>query len=113
VSVFANLGIGFLGFIAGQLLFTGVLRWGATIYELAKDPTRAGSRGKGARIALASLLGSGPWLLVVAFGGAYFVHAEPYATPLFIGAALAIAFLGSITLHFAWKTRAQRAKNAA
>jgi hypothetical protein len=113
VSPGASLGIGLLGFIAGQILFVGVLRWLATVYELVKDPTNAGSRGKSGRIALATVFGSGPWLLGVAIGGVYFMHAEPYAIPLFVGATLAIVVFASITLHFASKARTQRGKNAA
>lgn len=107
------LGFGFAGFIAGLLLFNGVLRWVGTVLVLAKDPTRAGSRGKGLRIALATIFGSGFWLIVVAIWGAYSVQAERYATSLFVGATVAIAYLGVVVVWSALKQRARGGKNAA
>lgn len=111
MSFFASYAIGFLGFIAGMLLFTGVMRWIATLYEIAKDPSTAGKEGKGLRIALATAFGSGPWLLVAAIGGIYFTYTEPYGTALFIGAILAIIFFGGITLYYASKIKAYRVKD--
>jgi len=105
VSIAEMLGIGFGGFVAGLVLFNGILRWVGTILVLAKDPTHAGSTGKGARIALATLFGSGFWLLVVAVWGAYFVHAEPYAAPLFVGSGAAILYMGSVVGWFLLRRR--------
>ena len=113
MSIGATLGFGFGGFIAGLLLFNGVLRWVGTVLVLAKDPTRAGSRGKGLRIALATVFGSGFWLMVVGIWGAYFVHTERYATSLFVGATLAIAYMGGIVVWFRLKQRSRGGKNAA
>jgi len=107
------LGAGLGGFVAGSILFTSVLRWGGSVLVLANDPTNAGSRGKAVRIALATVFGSGFWLLVVAAWAAYFVHAEPYAMPLFVGAGVAIAYLGVVVGWFVMKRRAQGNKNAA
>jgi hypothetical protein len=105
------LGIGVGGFIVGQLVFVGAMRWFATVYEIAKDPTNAGAGGKAGRIAIASVFGSGPWLIAAAAWVAYFVHDEPYALPLFVGELLAFAFFVAITLYFTSK-RGQ-GKNAA
>src|SRR6185436_6468096 len=95
------MGIGFVGFFAGMMLFTSVVRWVGTVYEIINDPTRAGSRGKGLRVALATVLGSGPWLLVVAIGGAYFIRAESWAPPLIVGAIIAVVFLSGLSIWVA------------
>jgi hypothetical protein len=114
VTDFATLFAGFLGFFAGQVVFVGVMRWTVTIYELARAPADAPSQGKGLSIAMATIFGSGPWLLIATVGGAFFVRNEPYATPLFIGAAIAIVLMSSLG---AWlwlrRVRAKDAKNAA
>ena len=113
MDIFAIMGIGMLGFIAGNFLFSGVTRWLATVYEIVNDPTRAGSRGKGARIAVATFLGSGPWLVVVAIGSAYFIRGEPWAMPLFVGAAMAIALLASFSFLILRRSKRSGGKNAA
>ncbi|QJR09248.1 hypothetical protein DSM104443_00285 [Usitatibacter rugosus] len=113
MSIIEIFGFGFAGFFAGLMLFNGVLRWVGTVLVLANDTTNAGSKGKGVRIATATVFGSGFWLLVVAIGGAYFIHAEPYSTPLFVGAALAIIQLGIVVGQFVLKKRAQGDKDAA
>ena len=102
-----------LGFFAGQVVFLGVMRWVATVYAIAMNPSEAGSGGKGLNIAMVSVFGSGPWLLVAALGGAFFVRNEPYATPLFIGAAIAIVSMSSLALWLWRGMRAKSGKNAA
>src|SRR5690349_15558309 len=113
MSDFATFFTGFLGFFAGQVVFLGVMRWIATLYSIVKAPAVAGDGGKGLNIAMASIFGSGPWLLIAAVGGVVFVRNEPYATPLFVGAAIGIAFMSSVALWGWRRIRANRRENAA
>jgi hypothetical protein len=100
----AAIGLGLIGFFVGNLLFSKVIVWAATICEIVKDGS---ATPKAARLAAATLLGAGPWFLIVATMFAYFVRAEWWATPLFIGAASALVFFSLLTVHFALKARAK------
>jgi hypothetical protein len=112
MSDFATFFTGVLGFFAGQVAFLGVMRWIATLYTIAKSPVVAGDGGKALNIAMASIFGSGPWLLVAAVGGIVFVRDEPYATTLFVGAALGIAFMSSVAL-WGWRRIRANERSAA
>ncbi len=98
------------GLFAGNLLYIAVLRWVATSAELLRS-----SPGKWSLVAAASLFNSGPWLLVVVFTFAYYVHSEPWAMWFFAGAGVAVSFFLTITVVFGLKQRAiqARRKNAA
>jgi hypothetical protein len=101
----AAIGLGLVGFFIGNLLFSKVIIWIATVYEIAKD--RSGAP-KAPRLAAATLLGAGLWFLLVAAMFAFYVRDESWAPPIFIGAGSAIVFFSLFTAHFALKAKAKR-----
>lgn len=104
MDLFWNLGLAMIGFVVGNLLFSGVLRWGAAVYEISKDA----SGGKPWRIVLASLPSSGPWFAVVVAFVAYYVHAQPWAVWLGVGGLAGIIVFTALALY--WMRKLARAK---
>ena len=102
MEVLATLGLGMVGFLIGNLLFSNVGVWIATLYEVAKSPDEG---ARGVRLASAALLASGPWFLAASAVFAVYVRAEPWAPPLFAGAAGAIVFFGALTWYLARKRK--------
>ena len=86
-----------IGFFLGNLLFTVVLRWLGSVYFIAKDRTRAGSRAKGWKVASVTLLGSGPWTVVVVTFFYYHVHSTVWGVWLLTGTLSAIVFFSVFT----------------
>ena len=109
---FATFITGFLGFYAGQVVFAGVTRWIATIYTLARDPSPSAQQGKRLSIVMATVFGSGPWLLVALAAGAYFIRDETYATTVYAGAALSIAVMSILTWRFARRHASAKTRTA-
>jgi len=94
-----------IGFLIGNVLFARVGAWIATIYEIAKDQ---GLGSKGIRLASAALLSDGPWFLIATGIFAAYVHSESWATPIFAGAVVAIAFFSAFTAYLARKAARKR-----
>jgi hypothetical protein len=105
MDVITTIFLGIIGFLIGNLLFSKVGMWIATIYEIAKDP---GKDSKGARLASATFLSSGPWFLLVTGVFAAFVHSKSWATPILVGGAMAIVFFSIFAVYLARKARARR-----
>src|SRR5687767_15076304 len=106
MNIFANIGLGMIGFLIGNLLFARVGRWIHTIYEMVQ------SGGPRAGVIAMLLLHDGPWLLIVASFFAYYISPRAWSTPMYVGAAVAIVFFGAITVVFA-RTAAKGRANAA
>jgi hypothetical protein len=113
VNLLEIVGVGMIGFFLGNLLFSAVGRWIATLYTIAKDRTKAGARSKNWKIASVTLLSSGPWMLVVVPFFAYHVHSKTWAMWLFAGVFTSILFFSVVTIHFARKASRLRRDNAA
>jgi hypothetical protein len=103
MSVFASIGLGLVGFAIGNLLFSRVGRWLYTLFE---------TREKGARVSLL-LLHDAPWLLIASAALAYYGSSQPWALPIYIGAAVAICIFGGLTLFLSKKSRKNGDQNAA
>jgi hypothetical protein len=101
------------GFLAGTLVFSRVGRWVGTLYELLKDRSEVRASSRAGKLVSASLLSSGPWILVVAGVFAYYVISEPWAVWLFVGFCGAIAVFCLLSIHFARKAASARRQNAA
>jgi hypothetical protein len=102
-----------VGFFAGTLVFSRVGVWVATLYELLKDRTEVRASSRVGKLAAASLLSSGPWVLVVAAVFAYYVISKPWAVWLFAGFCGAIVVFCLLSIHFARKAASRRRQNAA
>jgi hypothetical protein len=105
MELLATIGLGMIGFLIGNLLFSRVGVWIGTIYEIAKDQ-REGS--KGVRLASAIFLSDGPWFLIVTVIFAAYVHSESWATPIFFGAVIAIVFFSLWAAYFLKKVARKR-----
>ena len=100
-----SLFVGFAGFAVGLLLFSSVLRWLATVGDIVIGRANVGGQGKLPRILLATFLGSGFWLLLVAAWVGYFVRAETWFMPLCVGAIVALLYQVAV---LAWVVRMRR-----
>jgi xanthine/uracil permease len=105
MDVLATIGLGMIGFLIGNLLFSKVGMWIATIYEITKD---GGDGSKGARLAAAIFLGAGPWFLIATAMFAVYVHSESWAPPIFVGTVIAIIFFSLFAVYLARKARRKR-----
>lgn len=102
MEALATLGLGMIGFLIGNLLFSNVGVWIGTIYEVAKAPDEG---SKGVKLASAAFLASGPWFLAATALFAIYVRSESWAAPIFVGAMIAIAFFSVLTWYLARKRR--------
>ena len=103
------LSVGFASFIGGLLLVSRVARW-ITLIALASKRSASGQRSP---VGVAPLvLHSGPWMLVLAVAGVYYVSVStvprPYLWALLIGFALACAFIGATTTVAVRRSRRPR-----
>ena len=105
-----SLGLAFIGFMIGLILFAGVGRWFVAVYEVARDRN---ADAKAARLTAAVFLSSGPWLLAVVIGVGYSVAGESWAIWIFGGICAAIVFISLLSVYLARKARSQNAKPAA
>ena len=109
MDVVVNILLGMVGFLIGNLLFSGIGHWVAAVYEIWKDDVEA----KPGRIVSVTLLSSGPWFVVVVAFVAYYIHSQPWALWIAIGAVTAIILFTGLGVYFARRS-AQRGKaNAA
>ena len=106
----AELGLGMAGFLIGNLVFSKIARWLATIHAISKsqDPSP-----KAVQIASATLLNSGPWFAIAVGVFAYYAHSKAWALPIFIGAVVALLYVIGLGLYVARKIRQRRNANAA
>ena len=77
------------------------------------DRTDAGGRGKIPRILLATFLGSGFWLLLVAAWIGYFVRAETWVMPLYAGVIVALLYQIAVVAWVLHMRRHEDKNNAA
>jgi hypothetical protein len=110
MEVLATIGLGMIGFLIGNLLFSNVVAWIGTIYEIAKVPAEG---SKGVRLASAAFLTSGPWFLAATAIFAVYVRSESWAPPIFVGAAIAIVFFSAFAWYIARKAARLKRQNAA
>jgi hypothetical protein len=113
MNILVNIGLGAIGFSIGNLLFAKVGRWLMSAHEIITEPQNIEAPSKAARLASATLLSSGPWFAGVVAVLAYYVHAESWSLPIFVGAVVAIAFFGVLAIYLARKAVRSGAKNAA
>ena len=113
MSIIAEFGLGMVGFLLGQLLFSKVGRWLATIYSISKSEDQSNGATKARRIALASALNSGPWFVVAYAVFAYYAHAKVWALPIFVGTIVAIVLFAAFGLHMWRKFKRRKEANAA
>jgi uncharacterized BrkB/YihY/UPF0761 family membrane protein len=109
MEVLAIIGLGMIGFLIGNLLFSKLGMWMATIYEIAKDQ---GEASRGVRLASATFLSAGPWFLIATVIFAVYVRSESWATPIFVGAVIAITFFSLFAVYLT-KKAARRREDAA
>jgi hypothetical protein len=105
MDVLTTIGLGMIGFLVGNLLFSKVGMWIATIYAIAKDGAES---SKGARLASATFLSAGPWFLVATAMFAVYVHSKSWAPPIFAGAVIAITFFSLFAVYLVRKARRER-----
>src|SRR5207245_9321426 len=110
MNAVVSVAVAFAGFVIGAFLFARIGRWLGCIYEVGKDQTEG---AKGARLATAAFLSSGPWLLIVVLVVGYNVASESWAIWAFGGLFGAILFFSLLSVHLARKARSQNAKPAA
>jgi hypothetical protein len=113
MNVIAEFGLGMAGFLLGNLLFSKVGRWLATIYSIAKAEAQPGSASKAGRIASASMFHSGPWFAMAYAVFAYYVHSKIWAVPIFVGTIVAIVLFTVLGLYMVRKLKRQKQANAA
>ena len=106
MDVVTNSGLGMVGFLIGNIAFSRVGHWVVALHQIANDPTATAKVGKFASV---TLLSAGPWFLVAVGVFAYFVYPQPWSTPIFVGALVAVLFFSALTLHFARKARHAKA----
>ena len=102
------------GFFLGTLLFARVGRWIQSISTASGDPLDPASCRTRA-VAAATLLHSGPWLLVAMAYWAYQVLAQPHAPAwdwFFSGVVAAIPVWAIVTLHYYRRGKRIEAKRA-
>jgi len=107
------IGLVIVGFFAGTLVFSRVGQWVATLYELLKDHTEMRASSRVGKLMSASLLSSGPWILIVAAIFAYYVISKPWAVWLFAGFCGAIVVFCLLSIYLARKAAVARRENAA
>jgi hypothetical protein len=105
MDLLATIGFGMIGFLIGNLLFSKVGMWIATIYEIAKNHSEG---SKAARLASAIFLSAGPWFLIATAMFAVYVHSESWAPPIFVGALIAITFFSVFSAYLIRKARQKR-----
>src|SRR5689334_10594060 len=93
MSVIANLGLGMVGFMIGNLLFLSGARW-----VLAIAAAKKSADAPRAAIASATLLHAGPWVIVAVGIFAAYIRSEPWARPIYVGAVTAALFFGVIAI---------------
>jgi hypothetical protein len=109
MELLAMIGLGMIGFLLGNLLFSRVGVWIATIYAIAKDQSEG---SKSARLASVILLSDGPWFLIATAIFAVYLRSESWATPIFFGAVIAIAVFSLVTAYY-WRKAGRRREGAA
>ncbi len=107
------IGLVMVGFFTGTLVFSRVGQWVATLYELLKDHTEVRASSRAGKLVSASLLSSGPWIIIVAVVFAYHVVSKPWAVWLFAGFCGAIVVFCLLSIYLARKAAAARRENAA
>ena len=113
MNVIAEFGLGMAGFLLGNLLFSKIMRWLATIYSIAKTTPQSEGASKTGRIISASILNSGPWFAVAYAVFAYYVHSKAWAIPIFVGTLLAVAFFTAFGFYMVRKFKRRKQANAA
>jgi hypothetical protein len=92
--------VGFIGFFAGYMFLTALLRWVAVVWETARLPRPDGPRNFSFAMAAAvSAFHSGPWMIVAAAVLVYFVHAEAWFRPVIVGAGRAAVAFASVVVR--------------
>jgi hypothetical protein len=112
VEMLISPGLVVVGFLVGTFVFARVGRWVATLYELLKDQPEVRASRAG-RLVSASLLSSGPWILILAVVFAYYVSSKPWAVWLFAGFCGAIVVFSLFSIYLARKAASARRENAA
>lgn len=96
----AKLGFLLAGLLAGSLVAASVARWIHVLGEILREPRASGARtAVAARLALATTLSSGPWLVAVLAFVAYHLRNQPWIQWALAGFLLALAFLGLFIAH--------------
>ena len=113
MNVVAEFGLGIVGFFVGNLLFSKVGRWLATIYSIARANPQPDGVSKAGQIASASVLNSGPWFAVAYIVFAYYIRSEAWALPIFVGTMVALVLFAALGLYMVRKFKRRKQANAA
>ncbi len=107
MDLLASIGLGMIGFLIGNIAFSRVGHWIVALHQIAKDEGGA----KTSKFASAMLLSAGPWFLVAVGVFAYFIYPQPWSTPIFVGALIAVVFFSAFSVHLARKAAGQAKVN--
>lgn len=103
------LGSVFAGFMAGNIAVAGLGRWIVALGEIKRGSDE--TRGKVLRSFFATLLSSGPWIVVILGGCAYYLRHESWLPWVAAGFCMALVFLGYL-FFAARRKRLARAADA-
>ena len=105
----SSLFVAFGGMVAGAILVSALSRWARVISEARRTEPLA---HRWRRVALVSLLSSGPWVLV-AFGiFTYYEHSAPWV-PWFFGGVVVWVVYVAVLISIVWRKHRNKARNAA
>jgi hypothetical protein len=96
-----DIGLGMVGFIIGSMALSSLAQW---LFEIRKTMRDQSATLRGG-LAASVLAGGVPWGFAATAISVWFLHSEPWITPIFIGALVGIAFVSLLAVQMTRKAR--------